>query len=47
MEGQRQQMNTTDQNVERVENNMNRADKLIKIFGKRMATDKLIRCFIF
>jgi hypothetical protein len=24
---------------------LNRADKLIKTFGKRMATDKLIQCF--
>ena len=47
MEGQRQQLNTTGQNVERLENKLNRADKLIKRFRKRLATDKLIRCFTF
>mmetsp|Transcript_31126 Transcript_31126/g.46945 ORF Transcript_31126/g.46945 Transcript_31126/m.46945 type:complete len:83 (-) Transcript_31126:69-317(-) len=29
----------------RMEDNLQRADKLIKAFGKRMATDKLIQCF--
>ena len=29
----------------RIDDKLNRADKLIKTFGKRMATDRLIRCF--
>jgi SNARE protein len=29
----------------RIEDNLNRADKLIKTFGKRMATDRFIQCF--
>jgi len=29
----------------RVEDNLQRSDKLIKQFGKRMATDRLIQCF--
>ena len=47
LERQRKQINTASQNVERLEDNLNRADKLIKTFGKRMATDKLIQCFTF
>lgn len=42
---QRQQIDNVDQNVNRLEDNLMRADKLIKTFGKRMATDKLIQCF--
>lgn len=45
LERQRQQINSVDNNVGRLEDNLNRADKLIKTFGKRMATDKLIQCF--
>lgn len=45
LERQRDQINNIDQNVVRLEDNLNRADKLIKTFGKRMATDKLIQAF--
>lgn len=45
LERQQQQINSAGQNVDRLEDNLNRADKLIKTFGKRMATDKLIQCF--
>lgn len=42
---QRQQIDNVDQDVNRLEDNLNTADKLIKTFGKRMATDKLIQAF--
>jgi len=42
---QREQIRTIDDEAMRIEDNLNRADKLIKTFGKRMATDKLIQCF--
>eukprot|EP00557_Chaetoceros_sp_GSL56_P004298 CAMPEP_0176495306 /NCGR_PEP_ID=MMETSP0200_2-20121128/10577_1 /TAXON_ID=947934 /ORGANISM="Chaetoceros sp., Strain GSL56" /LENGTH=259 /DNA_ID=CAMNT_0017893157 /DNA_START=248 /DNA_END=1027 /DNA_ORIENTATION=- len=42
---QREQLMNIDNDVMRMENNLNRADRLIKTFGKRMATDKLIQCF--
>ncbi len=42
---QQDQLRTTDNNIVRLEDNLNRADKLIKTFGKRMATDKLIQAF--
>lgn len=45
LERQRNQINNIDDNVVRLEDNLNRADKLIKTFGKRMATDKLIQAF--
>jgi|EP00979_Chaetoceros_neogracilis_P008478 SNARE protein len=45
LQRQREQLNTIDGDVMRMEDNLNRADKLIKTFGKRMATDKLIQCF--
>jgi len=45
LQKQREQLNTIDGEVMRMEDNLNRADKLIKTFGKRMATDKLIQCF--
>lgn len=45
LERQRVQINNIDNNVVRLEDNLNRADKLIKTFGKRMATDKLIQAF--
>lgn len=45
LQRQRTQLENIDNDVMRMENNLNRADKLIKTFGKRMATDKLIQCF--
>lgn len=45
LERQRNQINNVDENVMRLEDNLNRADTLIKAFGKRMATDKLIQAF--
>lgn len=42
---QREQLKQTDAIVMEMENELNRADRLIKTFGKRMATDRLIQCF--
>lgn len=42
---QREQLRNIDNEAMRIEDNLNRADKLIKTFGKRMATDKFIQCF--
>jgi SNARE protein len=42
---QREQIRTIDNEAMRIEDNLNRADKLIKTFGKRMATDRFIQCF--
>ena len=42
---QREQLRTIDSEAMRIEDNLNRADKLIKTFGKRMATDRFIQCF--
>lgn len=45
LERQRNTLGDIDNDVMRLEDNLNRADKLIKSFGKRMATDKVIQCF--
>lgn len=45
LQRQREQLNNIDKDVMRMENSLDRADKLIKTFGKRMATDRLIQCF--
>jgi len=45
LERQREQIRGIDDDVNRLEDNLNRADKLIKTFGRRMATDKVIQCF--
>lgn len=45
LDRQKNQINAVDENVMRMEDNLNRADTLIKAFGKRMATDKLIQGF--
>jgi len=45
LERQREQIRNIDDDVMRLEDNLSRADKLIKTFGKRMATDKVIQCF--
>lgn len=42
---QREQIRNIDSEAMRIEDNLNRADKLIKTFAKRMATDKFIQCF--
>ncbi|KAL7550115.1 hypothetical protein ACHAWF_013349 [Thalassiosira exigua] len=42
---QREQIRTIDEDVMRMEDNLTRADRLIKTFGKRMATDRFIQCF--
>jgi SNARE protein len=42
---QREQIRNIDNEAMRMEDNLQRADKLIKTFGKRMATDKFIQCF--
>mmetsp|Transcript_29685 Transcript_29685/g.44016 ORF Transcript_29685/g.44016 Transcript_29685/m.44016 type:complete len:251 (+) Transcript_29685:103-855(+) len=44
---QRDQLNNIDQEAMRIEDNLARADKLIRTFGRRMATDKFIQCFAF
>ena len=45
LQRQREQLKQTDAIVMEIENELNRADRLIKTFGKRMATDRLIQCF--
>jgi SNARE protein len=45
LQRQRAQLSNIDNDVMRMEDNLKRADRLIKTFGKRMATDKLIQCF--
>lgn len=45
LERQRNQLDNTGQNINRMEDNLKTSDKLIKTFGKRMATDKLIQAF--
>lgn len=45
LRGQRDQLNNVHSELDRVDDSLNRADKLIKTFGKRMATDKIIQCF--
>ncbi|KAL7461183.1 hypothetical protein ACHAXS_001605 [Conticribra weissflogii] len=42
---QREQLRTIDEEAMRIEDGLARADKLIKNFSKRMATDKFIQCF--
>lgn len=45
LERQRNAINNVENNVIKLEDHLARADRLIKTFGKRMATDKLIQCF--
>lgn len=42
---QRDQITAIDEEAMKIEDNLKRADKLIRTFGRRMATDKLIQCF--
>jgi SNARE protein len=45
LQRQREQIQKIDTDVMEMESELVRADRLIKTFGKRMATDKLIQCF--
>jgi len=42
---QREQLGRIDEDVDRLEDNLKRADALLRNFGKRMATDRFIQCF--
>lgn len=42
---QRNQIKTIDEEAMGIEDNLVRADKLIRTFGRRMATDRMIQCF--
>lgn len=44
LERQRGQIENIDADVQRIDDSLARADKLIKTFGRRMATDKFIQC---
>lgn len=44
LQRQRAQIESIDREAMRMEDNLQRADKLIKTFGRRMATDKFIQC---
>eukprot|EP00298_Acanthocystis_sp_HF-20_P004970 c15269_g1_i1.p1 GENE.c15269_g1_i1~~c15269_g1_i1.p1 ORF type:complete len:227 (+),score=85.45 c15269_g1_i1:33-713(+) len=44
---QREQLINVSKNLDEVEDQLKRADQLIRSFGRRMATDKLILCFLF
>jgi chromosome segregation ATPase len=45
LQRQREQIRDIDNDVNRLEDNLGRADKLVKTFAKRMATDRVIQCF--
>merc|ERR1712038_2231407 len=45
LERQEEQIQNIDKNVGNIEGNLNRSDKLIKMFRKRIATDKVIQAF--
>lgn len=45
LQRQREQIDEIDDTVKGIENNLSRADALIRTFGKRMATDKCIQVF--
>jgi len=45
LRGQRDQLSNINSELDRVDDSLKRADLLIKTFGKRMATDKIIQCF--
>lgn len=42
---QREQIESVNNDMERIEDELTRADRLIKTFAKRIATDKLFQCF--
>lgn len=45
LERQRNVIDNIDKEIDRVDDNLARAEALIKQFGKRMASDKFIQCF--
>lgn len=45
LERQREVLNRIDFEADRINDNLNRAELLVKQFGKRMASDKFIQCF--
>jgi len=45
LQRQRDKIANIDTEVQRMEDNLTRADKLIKTFARRIATDKLFQCF--
>jgi DNA repair exonuclease SbcCD ATPase subunit len=45
LERQREVLNNIDRETDRINDNLSRAEALVKQFGKRMATDKFIQCF--
>jgi len=42
---QRETMNRIDENIQRIDSALDVAEKLIKTFGRRMASDRFIQCF--
>jgi SNARE protein len=42
---QQEQISRIDEEAQKIEGNLARADKLIKTFGRRLATDRFIQCF--
>ncbi|KNC50342.1 Qb-SNARE [Thecamonas trahens ATCC 50062] len=47
LQGQTEQLGRIHAGVEEVESNMKRADRQLRIFARRMMTDKIILCLIF
>ena len=45
LERQRNVLSNIEQEIDRVDDNLARAEALLKQFGKRMASDKFIQCF--
>ena len=45
LQRQREKIANIDTEVQRMDDNLTRADKLIKTFARRIATDKLFQCF--
>eukprot|EP00301_Raphidiophrys_heterophryoidea_P002273 c11063_g1_i2.p1 GENE.c11063_g1_i2~~c11063_g1_i2.p1 ORF type:complete len:242 (-),score=42.09 c11063_g1_i2:260-928(-) len=44
---QGEQLKKIDQNLDEIQDNLKRADKLLRAFIRRMATDRLILCWLF
>merc|ERR1711935_871623 len=45
LQRQREVIENIDKEADRMDDNLNRSQALLKQFGKRMATDKAIQCF--
>jgi SNARE protein len=45
LQRQREKISNIDTEVQRMDDNLARADKLIKTFARRLATDKMFQCF--